>query len=277
MKARLVLSHANGFPAPVYACLAGALAERFRVTSVERFGHDPRYPVSPGWSALTRQLIDHVRDDDDGAPVWLAGHSLGGYLSVLAAAGLGERVAGVVLLDSPLISGLGAHAIRLGRCTGLDRHMMPLAQTLQRRVCWPDVEAVHGHFAAKPAFAGWHPQVLRDYAAGGTEPDGEGGRRLLFDREVEYRIYRSLPTGSVARTALELRAPVGFLAGTRSREVRYIGLRGTRRVVGPRLAWIEGGHLFPMEKPHETAQAMLAMIDAMASGPAALAGAGRAA
>lgn len=259
---QLVFSHANGFPAATYARLLAPLHARFDVTHVDAFGHDPRYPVSRGWPGLCRQLLDHVEAADDGRPLWLVGHSLGGYLSVLAASQLGGRVSGVVLLDSPLIGGVTAHLIKLGRRTGLDRHLMPLRQTLQRRTHWPDVDAVRVHFAAKPAFARWHPQVLTDYARAATAPDAHG-RRLVFDREIEHRIYATLPTRSVHRAAQRVTAPVGFIAGRHSREVGHIGLRATRALVGSRLAWIDGSHLYPMERPDETAQSILTMLGGM--------------
>ncbi len=258
----LVFSHANGFPAPTYARMLAPLRAHVDVTHVDAFGHEARYPVSRGWSGLTRQLLDHIEAHAAGRPVWLLGHSLGGYLSVLAAAQLGPRVRGVVLLDSPLIGGLTAHLVKLGRRTGLDRHLMPLRQTLQRRTHWPDVDAVRAHFAAKPAFARWDPRVLSDYATTATVGDGQG-RRLLFDREVEHRIYATLPTRSVHRAAQRVTAPMGFIAGRRSREVAQIGLRATRARVGARLAWIDGSHLYPMERPDETARSVLAMLDGM--------------
>lgn len=260
----LVFSHANGFPLPVYRRLLDALRPEFDSTGVLRFGHDPSRPVTVGWPYLVDELTEFVHAlPQHGGRVWLVGHSLGGYLSVLAAQKLQARVAGIVLLDSPLISGVSAGFVRLGRLTGLDRLMMPLQQTLQRRRHWPDVEAAHAHYAAKAVFARWDPRVLRDYAEHCTTADGRGQRELLFDRDVEFRIYRSLPTARVAAAAAQLRAPVAFIAGRKSREVRHVGLRATKALVGPRLTWTAGSHLFPMEAPDETARLIRAAIDTM--------------
>ena len=47
------------------------------------------------------------------------------------------------------------------------------------------------------------------------------------------------------------------LAGTRSAEGRQVGLAATRALVHERLQWVDGSHLFPLERPEETAQAVL--------------------
>jgi len=134
MHDHLVFSHANGFPAPVYRSLFEAWRDTFDVSAVTRFGHDPLRPVTRGWPHLVDELCAHVDGlRPQGRRLWLVGHSLGGYLSLLAARRLGTRVAGIVLLDSPLITGLRARLLKIGRCTGLDRHVMPLQQTRQRR------------------------------------------------------------------------------------------------------------------------------------------------
>ena len=82
----LLFSHANGFPAPVYRVLLEALAGQHRVVGPERIGHDPRYPVSADWPHLVEELVARIRAAAGDAPrIWLVGHSLGGYLSLLAA------------------------------------------------------------------------------------------------------------------------------------------------------------------------------------------------
>ena len=113
------------------------------------------------------------------------------------------------------------------------------------------------HFASKPLFARWDPEVLRDYIQTGTEGN-DRHRRLVFDRQVETDIYNSIPHHL---EALLLRrppaVPFAFIAGTQSAEVRQVGLRATKRLTQGRISWIEGGHLYPFEKPIETADTVL--------------------
>ena len=94
--------------------------------------------------------------------------------------------------------------------------------------------------------------TLRDYATLGTV--GEGGRvRLLFDPEIEYQIYRSVPHDLVYYCN-RLKLPAGFIGGRHSNELRRVGLAHTRRSF--RVKRIEGGHLFPFERPQAAAEAV---------------------
>ena len=55
----LVFSHANGFPAGTYEQLFKTWrAAGWRVKAVEKFGHDPAYPVTSNWPRLRDQLVD---------------------------------------------------------------------------------------------------------------------------------------------------------------------------------------------------------------------------
>jgi pimeloyl-ACP methyl ester carboxylesterase len=105
--------------------------------------------------------------------------------------------------------------------------------------------------------------VLADYVAAGTVRRG-GKTVLAFEREVETRIYNTLPhqLGATLRRR-PVQCPVGFIAGTRSTEVRQGGLSTVRQLAGERLLWLEGTHLYPMEHPQETAEAVLTLLQGM--------------
>ncbi len=262
----IVFSHANGFPAGTYRLLFEAWrAAGHRVVAVERFGHDPRYPVSSNWPRLRDQLVDFIEAQGSVAPVHLVGHSLGGYLSLLAASRLPTQVRSVVLIDSPLVSGWRAHGLRVVKLTGLMPRISPGRISARRRWQWPSADAALAHFAGKANFARWDPAVLRDYVACGTEPDpaaaSPGGVRLSFDREVETRLYNTLPHHlSALLHKHPLRCPVGFVGGTQSRELRQAGLAATQALTRGRVSWVDGSHLVPMEKPQRVAQAVLELL-----------------
>jgi pimeloyl-ACP methyl ester carboxylesterase len=266
----LVFGHANGFPAGTYRLLFEAWrAAGWRVLAPERLGHDPQRPPTPNWPHLRDELLDFVERHAGGQPVFLAGHSLGGFLSLLAASHRPARVAGVVLLDSPVLAGWRAQGLRVAQLSGLAARLSPGHVSRRRRQHWPDRAAALAHFAAKPVFARWDARVLADYVAAGTEPDlagPPGPVRLAFRREVETRIYETLPhhLGPLLRRH-PLRCPVAFIGGRDSVELRRVGLAATQALVGDRLQTLPGSHLFPMEHPEATAAAVLQALAPMAA------------
>lgn len=268
MTRTLVFSHANGFPAGTYRQLFEIWrAQGWRVLALQKFGHDPAYPVTSNWPRLRDQLLDFLAQQAPGERVHLVGHSLGGYLSLLAACRKPDVAASVVLLDSPVVGGWRAHGLQVAKATGLIRRVSPGRISRVRRTHWPSEEAAHAHFASKAVFARWAPGVLQDYLACGLEPDPErGGVRLAFDRAVETRIYDTLPHLFPALLKRHApRCPVSFIGGTRSREVQQAGMALTRALANGRVAWVEGGHLFPMEHPAQAAEAVQAALQACAA------------
>jgi pimeloyl-ACP methyl ester carboxylesterase len=259
----IVFSHGNGFPAATYRLLFDAWRRAgHAVHAVDRYGHDPRFPVTSNWPHLRDQLI-HFIEGEVGAPVLLIGHSLGGMLSVLAASRRPDLALGVLLLDAPLIAGWRAHGVRMAKATGLIRRISPGHVARARRTAWPTRAAVRQHFERKPVFAGWDPRVLDDYVDGAFVHGGQGDQAwtLAFDRNVEALIYETLPhhVGTLLRRH-PLRCPLGFIGGRQSSELRQAGVEATRRIAGERFEWTEGTHLFPMEHPDETSARTLAMI-----------------
>jgi len=263
----VVFSHGNSFPASTYRVMLDQLRARgFAVEALEMFGHDPRYPVSSNWPNLVQELIDFVQPIAAryGQTPFLIGHSLGGLLSLMAAARVPELARGVVLLDSPVVGGWQARVVQVAKKIPLVGRFSPGAVSRKRRFQWPSVAEAKAHFVGKRAFAQWDARVLDDYVLHGTvdEPGSHGTRRVLkFSREVETRIYNTIPDHlpSLLRRQL-LRCAVALVAGLESREMRLAGASLTDQVIRGRKILIDGTHLFPMEKPIVTAACVEASL-----------------
>ncbi len=298
----IVFSHANGFPAATYRQLfehwRGA---GWRVLALPKFGHDSRFAVTSNWPQLRDELL-HFIDVQRAAPAYLVGHSLGGYLSLLAASRRPEVARGIVLLDSPVLPNWMGRTVQFFKASGIGERFSPGHVSKRRREHWPSVDAARAHFAAKPVFARWAEGVLEDYLACGLEsaprptntssapqgglsspakPDllktassGETAQHLSFSRRIETTIYNTLPhhLARLLRTHPP-HCPVAFVAGTRSEEMRRVGLSEVKRIARLRITLLDGSHLFPMEQPQATANAVLHWLTrfdaARASRPAA--------
>ena len=127
MKPRIIFSHGNSFPASTYRVLFDNLRQRgFQVDAIEKFGHDPKYPVTNNWPHLVQQLADFAHEKQgSGGPAFLVGHSLGGILSLMCAARHPELARGVVLVDSPVLGGW--RATTLGQTHPPDRRTLTRA------------------------------------------------------------------------------------------------------------------------------------------------------
>ena len=259
----IVFSHANSFPAGTYRVLFDLLRQRgFTVSAVERFGHDARYPVSNNWPHLVQQLADFAAEQQQrtGEPAYLVGHSLGGFLSVMAAARFPQLARGVLLIDSPLIGGWRASALGVAKQAQVVGAVTPGRISRARRNSWASTEEALEHFRRKRVFAQWDPRVLQDYVTHGLQ-ERDGQRVLVFDREVETRIYNTLPhnLGRILQ-AHPLQCPAAFIGGRDSAEMRQVGMAMTQRITQGRVMMLDGSHLFPMEQPLATAAAIEAAL-----------------
>jgi pimeloyl-ACP methyl ester carboxylesterase len=262
---QIIFSHGNSFPASTYNVIFKSLrARKFKVKAIEKYGHDPRYPVSNNWPNLVQHLIDFsaTTSKKSGEPVWLVGHSLGGFLSLMAAAKQPALVRGVVLLDSPIVGGWRSKALGVMKTTHIMKAVSPGAVSRKRRNSWDSIEDAFEHFRAKKVFAKWDEQVLRDYVTHGTIEEGDK-RVLAFDRDIETTLYNTLPDNLDRLLARHpVKCPVAFVGGRSSHEMQQVGLAMTQRITKGRIIMLDGTHLFPMEKPLATAAAIeLALRD----------------
>ena len=97
---------------------------------------------------------------------------------------------------------------------------------------------------------------------------GSGGksRRLSFRREIEAKIYSTMPHDLLREFRRHPhQCPVAFIGGRYSREMRQVGTALTEKVTQGRMLMLDGGHLVPMEKPIVTAAAIETAVLNLAS------------
>ena len=255
----LHFAHANGFPGACYSKLFSLLAPDFDVGYLPASGHDPRFPVTDGWPFLVEELIASVAGTGR-APVLGVGHSLGGFLSLMAAVRRPDLFRAVIMLDAPILGRFTGSALQFVKRIGLIDRVTPAGMTKNRRRDWPSQEAALAHFRRKALFRSFDADCLLDYVRYGTAPVKDGpsqrGVQLVFDPEIEYRIYRTIPH-DIDAVVRHLRVRAGFIGGRESTAFKRAGLSPTREHM--RVMLVEGGHLFPFQLPWNAAGAIREM------------------
>jgi pimeloyl-ACP methyl ester carboxylesterase len=251
----LHFSHANGFPAPCYRSMLGLLEAGFRVGSVPALGMDPLHPPTEGWPHLVRQVVEHV-ERTYAQPVVGVGHSLGGYLTFMAAVARPDLFRAAILLDAPIIGAIKGRLLGATKRFGIVDRVTPAGATRERRAEWGSLAEAERHFHGKSLFRDFAPEALRDYVRYGLVDDGKR-LRLMINPAIEYQIYRTIPH-DLHRLLPKLRVPAGFIGGADSDIVRRVGLSTMRRA-GFAFRRVPGGHLFPLEQPQAAAAAILEM------------------
>lgn len=251
-KPKVHFAHANSYPAGTYRQFFEYLGKDFEVQALDMHGHNPRYPVEDGWGKLVEELVAELKTRYT-EPVILVGHSLGGMLSLMAAARHPQLVRCVVMLDSPVVAGWRAFVWRLFKGTRIADRYSPARFSVKRRHVWRSRDEAMRHFASKEVFAAWAPGVLQDYIVTGLVEHAEGVQ-LRFTRETETAIYRTLPHHIGQLVKNQFPVPVAYVAGDNSEENRQAGLEHTRKLVGRNFRMMRGSHLFPMEMPRQAAE-----------------------
>ena len=164
----IVFSHANGFNALTYRAILQPLAEAgLRILAMDQRGHGySRLPAAiegrTSWTGLADDLVA-VLDAMSVKSAVLAGHSMGGTISLFAAARRPDLVKALGLFDPVIMAREMLERARTGLLTD-----SPLAQgALRRRAVFPDKAAVLASYAGKGAFKTWPEAMLADYVEAG--------------------------------------------------------------------------------------------------------------
>ena len=242
--------------------MTAALGRGYRISTIEAIGTDPRYPVTEGWPLLVEQLIDTLEREHRGAPVFGVGHSLGAYLTFLAAARRPELFRAIVMMDAPVIGAVKGRLLGASKRIGIVDRVTPAGATRDRRAEWQTRAEAKAHFRTRKLFRHFTEQCLEDYVQHALVERG-GTFRLRIDPAIEYQVYRTIPHDMSAQLR-HLRVPAGFVGGAHSDVVRRAGMATMR---GPRFLKrrVPGGHLFPFEHPLEAAAAVDGLLRELAA------------
>lgn len=244
--ADIVFSHANGFNALTYRSLLAPLAAELRIFAIDLRGHgESTLPAQvegrEGWNGFRDDLLAFLAAETAG-PVVLAGHSMGGTSSLLAAAAAPERVRGLVLFDPVLFD---------PPAPGSAAAESPLVQgALRRRATFPSKAAALEAYRGRGAFRTWSEAQLADYVEAGfaLAPDGEATLACTPAWEASnFRTHEYDPWGAFAATRCPIRILRAEFDSTARLDGRVADLTADGRVSVETVP--ETTHFLPMERP----------------------------
>jgi pimeloyl-ACP methyl ester carboxylesterase len=258
----VVFLHANGFNALTYRSILAPLASTLRILAVDQRGHGASLlPADPAkllsWKLYRDDLLALLATLD-GPPPILAGHSMGGTVSMLAAGRRPEGARGLVLFDPvmfPRLMALGAQlpwaARRIGR-------RVPIAEAAyRRRPGFDSFEAAFAAYKGRGAFKTWTDVQLADYVAAGFRANDGGGVGLTCAPAWEAASFAG-QAHDPWRALSRIKTPITVLRAERGSTLRASpeALKRTNRRVA--LTTVPGAsHFLPMERPDLVREALL--------------------
>ena len=177
----MIWLHANGFNARTYLQTLEPIADQLNILAIDQRGHGAT-PQNTSASGKTDAL--DMRDDliallDIAFPnerVILAGHSMGGCVSLLAAAEAPHRVRALALFDPVILSRDAAQrAMEAGGAAASENTLV--AKARNRRARFASRQEAFEVYRYRSIFRGWPQRALKDYI--------EAGFRDLPDDSVE--------------------------------------------------------------------------------------------
>jgi pimeloyl-ACP methyl ester carboxylesterase len=243
----LVFLHANGFNALTYRAILAPLAANRRILAIDQRGHgattlaaDPAGRAD--WHDFRDDLVALLAALDLEGVV-LAGHSMGGTSSLLAAARAPGRVRCLVLLDPVILSPDAAK-------DATTAHSPLIEGARRRRAVFPSRAAALAAYVGRGAFATWPDAMVGDFVAGGFRDLPGGEAALACDPAWEASSYASHghdPWDAFRRSACPIRV-LRAEHGSTCRVDRRIGeLTASGRISIETVAGTS--HFLPMERP----------------------------
>lgn len=252
----VVFLHANGFNARTYRTILAPLAGRLRILALDQRGHGAaRLPTDrprTSWCDLKDDLLAFLNAMGIGR-VALAGHSMGGTVSLLTAAEAPERVRALALFDPVILPPRTS-----GEPSGVPTVSPLVAGALRRRRIFPSRAAAADAYRGRGAFRTWTEAMLQDYVAAGFVDAGDGTVELACTPEWEVSNYVNQSHDSWAAFERSL-CPIRILRAEKGSPGRLDERLGALTASGRiRVDTVpDTTHFLPMERPDLVREALM--------------------
>ena len=255
MKPTIQFAHANGFPAKTYNELFKHF-EAYHLKYVPIMAHK-EFGVFPNWKPLGQELIANIKEHNQ-TPVIGIGHSMGGAALMYAAHWQPNLFDKIIFLDPPLFPIHKIVGMNLMRLFGMLDKVGPSGRAKTRKAHFESYDAAFQYFKPKKLFQNFHPNCFKDYVEHGLTPSSKGGLELTFKPNIEYQVFRTMAhiPGKIV-----FPMPSYFIYSMNYTVLQERDLKSLKRkFINTKFIPFDGGHLFPLEKPLETAQLIKKLI-----------------
>ena len=191
------------------------------------------------------------------------GHSLGGFMTLIAAYRRPDLFEKIVLIEPIMFPNRALVTLNMIPMSWRYRVLSMAKRTLKRRDIWNSQQEFIDYHAPKSAFHGIPLSVMQDYAQHGLKarPAGDG-LELRFPKAWEAHIFRSI--SGAWRALRELKVPC---VAIRAAESHWIPERSWQkwqrlRPDFPVLMMTEVGHMAPLQQPERMAHLILEQLHA---------------
>jgi pimeloyl-ACP methyl ester carboxylesterase len=257
-----LLHHANGFCKGLWAEVAEALRDRFRVVAMDARGHgDSSHPDAPGaydWAHFAEDLVavaEALAGERGGGAIALGiGHSFGGTAMIGAAARRPELFSRLVLVD-PVVPPPPSSGITPENTPSM-RRLVERAQ--RRRAHWPSRAAARAYCRERHFFTSWRPTAIELYLLDGMREHADGSLELKCPGSVEAAVFGSSTSVDLFALAAQVTTPTLVMWAEHGYFPRPIHEALAAAMPAGRFVPVVAGHLVPMENPQLVIDAVVA-------------------
>jgi pimeloyl-ACP methyl ester carboxylesterase len=268
--------HGNGFPAACYRQFLTALKNYHEVFAEPMLTSALQCEPNKRWFVMRDQAVERIKTlinfTEANSKLHLVGHSMGGYLQMMAAQTLMEqepqvkkRIGTVVLIESPMPLGLRGLLLKTLQATSLTKKLGPAPIAAKRRFQWRTLEEASAFFTTKSFTRGWDKEKIHDFTEGLLAKAHDGSYELAVVRQIESDIYANVPADRAIKALYSLRSEgisPYFIAGSHSIETGLAGRQKMYDLFKHQVAVLNGGHLITFEQPELCAQTVMNFIKA---------------
>ena len=263
-KPALHFTHANGIPSGSYQKFFQFLNQDFDVKAIPMIGLDPHYPVEYRWEALVDQVISDIEQQFPRQQVIGLGHSFGSLLTLMAAYKKPQLFSQVIIMDPPFVIGSKAFLFEALQKLGSKsiEKLTPAAVTVKRRDHWESIEQASQALRPNRIFKDFDEQCFADFIACGLKSDStRNGVTLTIPKHTEAEIFRTVPAWwwRTPRKAPDM--PIHVLTAKDSHFYKQGLPQGMKKTYAINYSVLEGGHMFPLEQPKQTAEFVQQLIE----------------